>query len=211
MKKIVSLILVILIFNLFACSAPSQNASGTSSNNKPLDLSQIKTMGQAVAQNTEENYSTQEGFNETEYIFAFEVGGIYYRAISDLPKDVADALWAADFDEQKKLVPELVYPLPLKTMENLSEKAPSQEELDKLIGKPGKELFDNDWVYYYYSVIDMEAGLNHGVFAYTVKFNYDGPQMENNDDFDFYKEFGDLTIKSVTLSGLGDSMSSIYY
>ena len=101
MKKIVSLILVILIFNLFACSAPSQNASNTSSNNKPLDLSQIKTMGQAVAQNTEENYSTQEGFNENEYIFAFEVDGIYYRAIADLPKDVADALWAADLDKKK--------------------------------------------------------------------------------------------------------------
>ncbi|MBR1454413.1 MAG: hypothetical protein IJ593_07185, partial [Lachnospiraceae bacterium] len=73
------------------------------------------------------------------------------------------------------------------------------------------ELFDNDWTYSYYNLEDMEAGLNHGTFSYAVRFNYDGPQMINSDDFDFYKEFADLTIKSVTVSGIGDAMSTIYY
>lgn len=211
MKRTTSLILITLLISLFGCSMKPTSITEKASSGAALDLSQIKTMGDALKYKDEENYNIQEGFDETRYFFVFEKDGIYYRAIADLPKDISEAIWSMDFEEREKKLPELINPLALSTMENLSAKAPSKEELDKLIGKPGKELFDNDWTYSYYNLEDMEAGLNHGTFSYAVRFNYDGPQMINSDDFDFYKEFADLTIKSVTVSGVGDAMSTIYY
>ena len=56
-----------------------------------------------------------------------------------------------------------------------------------------------------YNLEDMEAGLYHGPFSFNVKFAYDGEQMENTDDFDFYEEFKDLKVSSVTYEGLGDA------
>ena len=47
--------------------------------------------------------------------------------------------------------------------------------------------------------------MNHGAFAYTVKFEYKGKQMQNTDDFDFYDKFKNLKVSSVKFEGLGDA------
>ena len=86
-----------------------------------------------------------------------------------------------------------------------AEFAALQEELDKNVGKTGQELFDDGWTYWYYNLEDMEAGLYYKDFAYTVRFEYDGEPMVNSDDFDFYEEFKDLKVSSVTFDGLGDA------
>ena len=102
-------------------------------------------------------------------------------------------------------VEKLLAPLEVTSLTNLSEQIPPQEELDKLVGKTGQELFDDGWTYWFYDLDEMKAGLNSGLFAYEVLFDYDGEPMENTDDFDFYEEFKDLKVKSVTFTGLGDA------
>ena len=119
----------------------------------------------------------------------------------------SEAVWAIEFDDEDKdqKVRDLVSPLEVARLENLTEQIPSQEELDKLVGKTGQDLFDDGWDYYYYNLDEMEAGLNHGPFAYIVKFAYEGEPMVNSDDFDFYEAFKDLPVTSVTYDGIGDA------
>ena len=88
-------------------------------------------------------------------------------------------------------------------MNKTSKKA--QEELDKLVGKTGQYLMDEGWDYNYYNLVDMETGMTHKEFSYTVIFEYDGEPMENTDDFDFWENFKDLVIKSVKCDGIGDA------
>ena len=58
----------------------------------------------------------------------------------------------------------------------------------------------------YYNVEDMVAGLYHGAYLYDVAFSYDGPKMVNTEDFDFYKEFADLKVKSIKFSDIGNAI-----
>ena len=197
-----------------ACGQSGSEGSGESgesggnaesSSAAAFDPGTIKTMGDVFAYGNEEN--SQEAFTDVEYIYVLNIDGVYYRAIAEMPEDVSKAVWAIDFDDEDRTRKEreLVAPLELKTFENLTEQIPSQEELDQYVGKTGQMIFDEGWTYSYYNLEDMEAGMDHGPFTYKVIFNYDGEPMVNSDDFDFYGEFKDLTIKSITFDSIGDA------
>lgn len=209
MKRILAIVmaLVLVLSALTACSSKSnKNDTAGKDAAASFDPSQVKTMGDAFAYEDEEQQQ-QEAYTETEYIFVFQVGDVYYRAVADIPKDVSDEIWAIEFEDENRdqKVRDLVSPLPLTSLENLNEQILSQDELDRLIGKTGQDLFDAGWTNWYYNLEDMEAGMYYGPFSYMVKFAYDGEPMENTDDFDFYEAFKDLKILSVTYDGLGDA------
>ena len=91
----------------------------------------------------------------------------------------------------------------METMENLSNEIIPQEELDKLVGKTGEELFNDGWTDGSgYNLEDMEFWLNKGAFEYTVVF--DG-KVENYDEFDTEEGVKAFTVKSVKFNGLGDA------
>ena len=200
MKQLFSLVLSLMTAILVFTGCIKFGNSGTSK----FDPEQLKTMKDVFAYADSEN--SNEGYTEKNYVFVFSVDGVYYRAIAGLPEDVSVKIWKIDFSDEKKdqMVKDLVSPLEAK-IENLSKQIPSQDELNKLVGKVGQELFDNGWTYWSYNLENMEAGMNHGVFAYTVKFEYKGKQMQNTDGFDFYDKFKDLRISSVKFEGLGDA------
>ena len=170
-----------------------------------FDPSQVKVLGDVFPYAGEGDL--QEAYTETQYVIVFTEDDNYYRVYADLPKDVSEAIWAIDFDDEDKdqKIRDLISPLEISKLENLTEQIPPQEELDKLVGKTGQELFDDGWEYWYYDLDEMEAGLNYGPFSYTGLVDYDGPKMKNSDDFDFYAEFKDLTVKSVAFEGIGDA------
>ena len=204
MKKIL-LLLMVMMMAVMLMAGCAQSGNEPAEDSAPaFDPSQIKTMGDFYPFATEDNY--QESYTEEKYVYGIEIDGNYYRAVVDLPKDVSKELWAIDFEDKDKdaKVKELMSPLELTSLENLTEQVPKQEELDKLVGKKGKELFDDGWTYNYYNLEDMEAGLDHGPYSYIVTFEYDGEQMVNSDDFDFYEEFKDLPVKSITFERIGD-------
>ena len=210
MRKRLSLILVVaIVLAVLAGCGNSGDGNGSGGNESggavSFDPAQVKTMGDVFAVADEGNY--QDLYTETRYIYVFYVGDVCYRAAADMPADVSEAVWAIEFDDEDKdrKVRDLISPLEVASLENLTEQIPSQEELDKLVGKTGQDLFDDGWDYYYYNLDEMEAGLNHGPFAYIVKFAYDGEPMVNSDDFDFYEAFKNLPITSVTYDGIGDA------
>ena len=216
-KTIISLLIISLVaFNLFACGGANQTANNNVSSNDgevivdggPVDFdpATIKTMGDFYKYKNDEFYNYQDGYTPTKYQMAIEINNIYYRATTTLPEGTYDKLTQYDFDKRDEVMKELIFPLPVEKFENLSEMIPSQDEINQYVGKTGKELFDNGWTYMYYNVEDVAAGLYHGPFLYDVIFEYDGPKMVNSDDFDFYKEFGPLKVKSIKFAEIGQAI-----
>ena len=218
MKKLSALLATFVLFLalLTACSpaGKAEQGGGSTSGNAgqnsdspsgAFDPSQVKTMGDVFAYAGEGN--NQEAFSEEKYVYVLDIDGTYYRATADMPKDVSNEVWAVEFDDEDRdqKIRDLIAPLEVSSFENLSEQIPPQEELDKLVGKTGQELFDEGWDYSYYNLDDMHTGLYYGPFSYEVVFEYDGEPMENTDDFDFYEAFKDLKVSSVTFEGLGDA------
>lgn len=185
-----------------AADGAEESAAADAGAADTFDPAKASTMGDVFAYVGEN--SQQEGYTETHYVIAFEAEGVTYRAIAELPEDVSKALWEIDFEDEDKdqKTKDLVSPLEAK-IENLTEQIPSQEELDKYIGKTGQELFDEGWSEWYYNLEEMEAGMYYGLFDYAVRFEYDGEPMVNSDDFDFQENFKDLKVSSVTYQGLG--------
>ena len=212
MKKVLLLTLTITIAIMVfaACGQKETNESGISGNSSDFDPDKVKTMGDAFAYTDDENVN--EGFTETHYVCIIDVGGVKYRAVAEMPEDVSEEVWAIDFEDENRTEKqrELVAPLELSTFENLTEQMPGQDELDKkYVGRTGQDLFDEGWVQNYYNLEDMEAGFDYGPYCYTVRFEYDGPRMENTDDFDFEKEFKGLKIRSLTCDGIGQGATDV--
>ncbi len=215
MKKSIILFLLVLsvVFTLFSCTNTNQVATNISETTIEVDEgvvdfdpSTIKTMGDFYKYKNEELYNYQEGYNESKYQVILEINHTYYRATVDLTNDLYDKIIATDFEKRDAVIRELIDPLPIVKFENLTDMIPSDEEINKYVGKTGKELFDEDWTYMYYNVEDMVAGLYHGAYLYDVAFSYDGPKMVNTEDFDFYKEFADLKVKSIKFSDIGNAI-----
>ena len=220
-KYLVMLILALTTVMLAACGKPDTGSAGGSSDKtseeaagdgsseeaaeEGLDLSTLKVLQDAFDVADEEGI--QYEFGENEFIYAFKSGGQDYRVIAEMTKDLyekANEIPFEDEDHDAKLK-ELVGQQKITSTENLTENQPTQEELDKLVGKTGGDLFDDHWVYWSYDLDAMELGMNHGAYTFTVAFEYDGEPMKNSDDFDPYEKFRDLKVKSVTYDGIGDA------
>lgn len=205
MKRIVLLSVLIITAAFFTFPAFGQSDDSTKEDPEIFDPAKVKIMDDIFSY--EDKEECQVAYTEEKYIYVFQADDIYYRAVAELPEDVSDALWALDFfdaDHDQK-VSELISPLEIASLDNLTEMIPDQKELDQLIGKTGRDLFEDGWTYSYYNLADMEAGMDHGPFEFIVRFEYEGEQMVNSDEFDFYEEFKDLPVFSVTYDGLGDA------
>ena len=164
-----------------------------------VDLEAVTTLGELLGL---PDYATSA--SDGEYVYVFEQDGIFYRATADMPDSVLDAVVKLDFDdaEYEEKLDALISPLAVVEIENLTEKIPSQEELDTLIGKSCAELMYNDWYYYGINLYDNALYMEHGPFSYTVYF--DG-EVANADDFNEETDMDNLTVKSVVYEGIGDA------
>lgn len=210
MKKTISLILVLLlaIVLMAGCSSSggSNGSGGSSESNSGSSaaaaaVESAKTMADVLGY--EERGSS---FYDDRFIYGFEVDGTVFKAKAELPSDVSEKLWALEFDDPDYDAKrnELVGPLEIKELVNITELTPAQEELDAWVGKTGAEIFDDGWTEWGYNLEDMVVYMQKEYFAYQVAFEYEGEQLENTDDFDIYEAVKDLKIKSVTLDGIGD-------
>ena len=165
---------------------------------KPVDLDKVKVLGDLLGL-PDLGY----GFSGETYVYAFEQDDNTYRAICDIPEEVSQALFDLDFDDPdySKKQNELISPLPVRAIENLTEGIPSQEEVEQYIGKTGQELIDAGWSVYFYNLENLEFGMNGGVYSYAITFTGEVPDAEN---FDEYTDMGGLTVSAITCDGIGD-------
>lgn len=166
---------------------------------KPVDLDAVKTLGDLLG--LPEVGTSLTG---TTYVYAFEQDGNTYRALCDVPEETAQAIFDLDFDDPDydKKLSELIAPLPVKVIENLTENIPSQQEADQYLGKTGQELIDDGWTVYFYNLDEMQFGMNHGVYSYDITFE---GKIKDPDSFNEDTDMGGLTVKAITCSGVGDA------
>ncbi|MGX8715351.1 MAG: hypothetical protein ACSW8A_06330, partial [Lachnospiraceae bacterium] len=166
-------------------------------NEAHVDLDKVKTMGELMGL---PDYGTT-GY-ESKFIYGFEQDGMYYQAVAEMPEDVAEAFFALDFSDDfyHEKMAEIVSPLKVVKIRNLSEEEPSQEAMDALIGKTGKELFDDGWTNSGWNLDTMEFYMDHGPFGYILDMDGD---IGNPDDFS-EEDIENLTVLDVTYNGITD-------
>ena len=166
---------------------------------KPVDLDSVTTVGELFGL-PDVGY----GVSEDTFIYAFEQDGNTYRAICDVPEDISQAVFAIDLDDpdQDEKQNELLAPLPVKVIENLTEGIPTQEEAEQYIGKTGQELIDDGWTVHFYNLEEMKFGMTHGIYSYDITFE---GEIENPDNFNEDTDMGGLTVSAITCDGIGDA------
>lgn len=137
-------------------------------------------------------------------VYAFELNGTVYRALGSLEPETSDALNEAFGDSQK--FNEALAPVEINMIENVTKAIPSQEELDKNVGKSAGELLDNGWFLNYSNFDEMEVGMEHGWFSYILKL--DG-KVEYKEDTDAEAAIRDLKILSIAYQGIGSGVSDL--
>lgn len=208
MKKILALTLACLLALslLAACaqtgggdggadSAPAEAATGTAA------IESLKTFGDALAAG-DEGGNEQLAMFEGYIVRSFEQDGTFYRVITRLPDDVFEQAFALEWDDpdhDAKLL-EIVGSQPIDIYENLNDSILPQEELDKLVGKTGQDLFDAGWTNSGWMLDDMEFWMDYGTMRYTVIFDgkVDDPEAFEEEDI------ADLVVKSVSFDTVGD-------
>lgn len=160
-------------------------------------IEDAKTMGDILGLPTFGSSSTEE-----KVVQVFELNGVQYRAVALLPEDVSKTLWALDFSDPdyENKFNELVAPLEIDHIVDLSAQIPSQDELDKNIGKTGEELVNEGWSPDYINYEEKTAGMNYGYYYYTVQFEGD---LVRNDEAEIEDMIKDLKVASVTYDGIG--------
>lgn len=206
MKKVMAAAMSVLL--LAGCGAKNnapanQPAETAQASNASVDVTSFKTIGDIFAANPDER---ERGNTEDTYFIVFDLNGTLYRAYADLTKDVSDQLMALEFDDPKyeEKHRAIASALEIRQLDNLTEMIPSQDELDKLIGKTGQELIDDGWTEGFgYNLADMDVYMNHGPFSYIVRFEKD-KDYQNTDDFDIIATIAPLKVISVTYDGIGN-------
>lgn len=204
MKKVLSLILV-LMMSVLALTACGGSGGGESGSDDAVSVDSLKTLGDIIALDSGDD---QYAVYEDTVIYAFRLGETYYRAKAAISAEASKAYSDIDFsdedyEEQQK---ELISPLEITEIEDLSDQMLTQEQMDALAGKTGQELQDEGWMFVGHDLENMEFWMNYGPFLYTVVF--DGSVDEADYD-SFEDEAGtkDLTVKSVSFNALGDATS----
>ena len=212
-KTILSTLLAaLLLLTCFGC-AQSQDAPATSANAQTAPATSANaqtaptyaTVGELLA-DTKVNHEQRATFLNR-YIDAFELNGVYYRAVATLTDEQEQAIFDLDWNDpdHDAKEAEILNPIAIDSIENLTEQIPAQAELDKLVGKTGKDLLDEGWSCGGYNLDDMEFWMSKDPFSYSVIFDSNGDKPENTDDFDAEEAIQSYTVKSVTYQGLGDA------
>ena len=189
------MLILIVAAALTACGSSGKNDNTPASGD-------YKTLGDIIkTANAEEQ---QSGYTEKHFVYAYKQNDTFYRAIVVLSDDDSaklNALDVLDEDYETKKT-ELISAMTIDRIENLSEMVPSQDELDKWVGKTGKDLFDAGWYNSGWNLNDMVFWMDYGPFQYDVVMEGEVKDPENFEDADIEP----LIVKSVTFNGqLGDA------
>ena len=212
MKKAAFILMMTLSAGLFAgCggTAPSGQTTQEAADQTAaaqVDLSSLKTLGDAFALEGKDEDAEQRSFYEDKYIYAFSVGGVFYRVIADLPADISEKLFALEYDDDHdKNEMALVSDLAIKKAENLTDQILTQEELDAFVGKTGKEMFDAGWRSGgFYNTETLEVWLEYGAFTYDIHF--DGKLTEEEaENFEPEEHLADKKVLDIKYEGIGDA------
>ena len=210
MKRILylALVLVMTVMMTAGCGGAGSSSSEAADQQQEetVSVDSLKTIGDIIALERE---TQQWAVFEDKVVYAFELDGKYYRAIAEISPETAEAIWNIDYSDEdyEKKEKDLLAPVEISNIEDLSGRILSEEDRNALVGKTGQELLDSGWtVGSGHNLETMEFWMAYGPFEYTVVF--DGKVDEADyETFDDYEDIKDLKVKSVEFLMLGDATS----
>ena len=218
MKKVISILLAIVlsVTMLAACgnSGNGGNGSGSGSGSGSASgaesavdeaavIESLSTLGDAMAL---ESSDIQTAVYDGKAIYAFKLGDTFYRARASISPEDEQAYMDIDYmdDDYEEQQKNILSPLVIDQIDNLSLQMLSREELDALVGKTGQDLQDAGWTCSGHNLDGMEFWMEYGPFVYTVVFDGNVPESEY-EPFDDVEDTRTMTVKSVRFNGLGDA------
>lgn len=211
MKKLIGFMLVLMI-TVFVFAACGTRESGTDNTGPETDTSfvdSLKTMGDVIVLDKEGFQSSVGG---GKVVYAFRYDDTYYRVTADMPEETQKAYFDIDVieDGYQEKQEELIAPLEITKVENLSEQILTQDELDALTGKTGQELVSEGWSYDGNVIIGstQEVQMLYGPFAYRVVFDGD-IEGAGTDISEIEEATKDMKVKSIEFQSLSMTASDI--
>jgi len=167
-------------------------------NDDYVDLSAVTTLGELL-----DKPECGKGWSEKQCVFAFEQEDMIYRAVAEMTPDAAEALFALEWEDEEyaEKERELLSPLKIVSIENLTESIPQQEELDQLIGKTGAELLDDGWYCSGWNLDEMIFFMDRAPYEYDIVMSGEIPSPDDFDDEDIRP----LVIESVRFARICDA------
>ena len=188
---------------LSACSQPSSAPeSSSTSDAATIDVSGWKTLGDALAAQTE---SVASGYDENHYISVFKVGDSLVRVVAKSNEEASEKAGGLDFlaDDYEKQLVEVVGGLELVSAEDLTPGIPKQEELDGFVGKKGSDLEAAGYEFESYFMTGGDqtgAFYEKGYYALNVTFDTKVAEDAGQKDEDGHA-LKDAVISEVTFAG----------
>ena len=145
----------------------------------------------------------QYGCSETEFSYVFDMNGTIYRVKADVTEETAGQIFDIDYfdpDKNQKMI-DLLKPLEIKEVVNLSDMIPAQSELDQLIGKTGQELYADGWTCESWNPDENQYEMDKAPFRYI--FEFEGTPNLNADEGEAVIK--DMKVKSARYERLGDA------
>ncbi len=187
---------VMMIFTLASCKKEEKTE-------ETEETKELKTVGDAYDIG---GIDGMYGFDSEYFYYVFEDEGTWIRVSAEIDEKIYDDLAAVDVvdDDYAEQICELVSPLEISEVTDLSAGIPSQEELDKLIGKTGQDLIDNGYGYdgAYFGEDSTVYVLNKGDYQFEFTFN---EIVENAEEAYPEEELPALTVKSVQFYGISEN------
>ena len=178
----------------------TETSEGTASS-RPEDW---KTLGDILA--IEGLYTNERSTFAHQYIIAFTVDGTIYRAIANLTEEQEEAIFALDiFDEKhEEKENELIAPVAITQLDNMSEKVLSGNELEQWIGKTGEELLNAGWTVSGWNLYEKQFFLDYEYFEYNVIM--DGElKAEGDEEIDGAQAIKPMTVKKIEFDHLSNA------
>ena len=156
-----------------AAGSTAQASASSVVQTAALDTSSWKTMGDALAAQTNE---LSAGWDDDYYVCVFKAGDSVVRVVAKMTPDAKANIDAVDWskDDASEKTEEALSPLELVSAEDLTSQLISQDELNKLVGKTGQELVNEGWTfqnYYMYGGEQTGATFVKEDLAYSFIFD----------------------------------------
>lgn len=170
---------------------------------------QLSRMADALEKTT--GYS-MAGWDDEHYVYVYESDGVPYRAVIDFSPELCEQLDTIDFfdEDRDAKIADVIGPLPLVLLEDLSQYYPAQEELDAWIGKSGRDLVNSGFEQwgYYFDEETTEFDMISGLFEYRVSF-HETVKEGSDPEQALYR----LTVKSIEITGVSNRATDwpLYY
>ncbi len=190
---------------LLAVSLLSLGACGGSKKEETSEL-KLETIGDVYAAAGEAGVAYT--MSEEQICCAFQADGVPYRVLADMPEGLYAKTDEISFEDENRdeKVKELLSPVVLKEVTDLSDKIPDEKALSALQGKSGEELQNDGYELSGYYAADGKATfyLDKGLFEYEMTAD---EKVEDCDNFEGYEEFPAMTVKTIEWAGLSSYAS----